>query len=57
METNSSLVNQHLTEASHRDNDMDVLLLECRALMRLEWTVEIRRVYHEANCVADGLAN
>lgn len=57
METDSALIFQLLTKEIRNDALLDVLLIECHALLRLDWSVEVKRVFREANFVADGLAN
>lgn len=37
--------------------EMDVLLSECKSLLRRDWTEEVKRIYREANYVADGGSN
>lgn len=57
METDSSLLQQKLTAVSNDDLELDVLLFECQKLLHLDWSVELRRIYREANFTADGVAN
>lgn len=56
-ETDSTLVDQSLIADEHEGIEVNALLYECRDMLRRSWTVEVRRIYREANFVADGIAN
>lgn len=57
METDSSTVHLLLTGSNLAASEVNVLVSECKTLLNMAWTVEVKRVYREANYIADGVAN
>lgn len=57
LEIDSLLVRNFLTSAESPGLEHGILLNRCRSFLEQDWAEEVRKIYREANFVAEGVAN